>query len=397
MVHEVVVPILDQTGDEVVLVSWLKNEGDVVQPGDLLCSVETAKAIVDIEAEAGGILRRQLIDVNQSIPAHTVVALIADADEELPDINPLYRTKQSDSGSTTSAPAQTAAIPPTPEGAPSTASTPAPGGRIKASPRAKKLAAEHGIDLANVIGTGPGGSIVENDILNATERAAAPATTASAPPAATTPSARVAHAKAQRVADAWRTIPHFYMSITVDLTNVVARKERDGAGVTYTDYVTQAIAQALETTPELNGHWVDDHLQMSATVHLGIVVQTARGLIIPALRDLGGRSITDIAAERQRLIEGASSGKLSGADLSMPTFTVSNVGPGDIDDFTAIISPPQVAILAVGSIKRRPIVVGDELAVRPTARFTLGADHRAIDGRQSAAFLNRLKTVLEQA
>lgn len=385
MAHEIVVPILDQTGDDVILLAWLKDEGDEVQPGDAICEVETAKATVDIQAEASGILRRKLIETGRSIPALTVVALVADADEPLPSIDPFYRTGQAATGSSAAAHEPAAAATPVAASNPPPVPTPpARPGRIAASPRAKRLAVDHGIALEDITGTGPHGSIVEEDV----RRAIAQTSSASS-------GDRVAQAKAQHVVEAWRTIPHFYMNVTADLTQIRARKEQDGPAFTYTDYVAQAIAHALTATPELNGHWVDDHLHIQREVHLGIVVQTERGLVIPVLRNLAEHTIATIAAERQRLIEHAHAGKMSSGEVGGATFTLSNVGAGQIDSFTAIISPPQVAILAVGSVQRQPIIVGEQLEIRPVVTLTLGADHRAIDGRQSAAFLQRLKELLE--
>jgi pyruvate dehydrogenase E2 component (dihydrolipoamide acetyltransferase) len=259
------------------------------------------------------------------------------------------------------------------------------------------LAEDNGIDLAMIRGTGPEGRIVEDDVK------AAIAHKAQAPSAASAPTTdRIARAKAERVSQSWRTIPHFHMSITADMTNVVQRKAAASANVTYTDLLALALAQTLAQNPALNGHWLNDAPALSAEIRLGIVVQTERGLVIPATHDLRGRSLDDIAAERALLVQQAHSGKLGSSAMVEPTFTLSNVGPGHIDSFAAIISPPQLAILAAGSIQPRPWVIGVDgkgaeptLALRSIATFTLGVDHRAIDGRQAAAFLEQLKTHLE--
>lgn len=375
--HEVTIPVLDQTGDEVVLTLWLKREGDAVTLGEAICEVETAKALVEIQAEAGGILRKQLIEAGRPIPMQTVVALIGGADEPLPDIDPFARVRQGETNDDKIAPPPAVGAEERPHGAV----------RIMASPRAKRLAVEHGIDLQTVSATGSDGSIVEADIRLAIERAAGASSAGSA--------ARVATAKAQAVTNAWQTIPHFWISVTVDLERIVERKAADGASVTYTDYVASAVAEALQAVPDLNGHWTGNALQVAGDINLGIVVETERGLVIPVLRDVRRRSLLENAAERARLVEQAHAGRLSADALTGATFTVSNVGPGTIESFTAIISPPQVGILAVGSIQRRPIVAGDQLTIRSTATMTLGADHRAIDGRRAAAFLEQLKRVLE--
>ena len=373
MVVEVVIPMLEQTGGDITLTAWLKQEGDQVHVGEPICEVETAKAIVEIEASSSGVLRKQLITVGTPVPALTVVALIAEASEPLPEVDPFYRLKP--------------VGPPAPGPAAPTAEAVAlrPAHAVLASPRAKRLAAEHGVDLTLIRGTGPKGDIVESDVRRAIEQSSA------------TNAQRVAQAGAQRVAQSWQTIPHFYMSVTIDLSRVAERKSRDGQQTTYTDYVAQAIAEAIRHVPAVNGHWSDDGPRSIAEVHLGLVVQTERGLVIPTLRDVQRRSLLEIAEERRRLIEGIQAGKLSGESLSGASFTLSNIGPGEIDQFTAIISPPQLAILSVGSVLPRPVVVDSGLVVRSTATFTLGADHRAIDGRQAAAFLQRLKAILEAA
>ena len=209
---------------------------------------------------------------------------------------------------------------------------------------------------------------------------------------------RLARAKAERVSQSWRTIPHFYMSITIDLSKVVQRKASAATSktrLTYTDFIAEALVKTLAQHPAFNGHWQNDELVVSSEIRLGLVVQTERGLVIPAMSDLRGRTLDDLAAERERLVQQANTGALNAAAMVEPTFTLSNVGPGHIDDFTAIISPPQVAILSVGSVQPRPLIDNGALVVRTAATFTLAADHRALDGRQSAAFLETLKIALE--
>ncbi|MEP7355954.1 MAG: 2-oxo acid dehydrogenase subunit E2, partial [Anaerolineales bacterium] len=255
------------------------------------------------------------------------------------------------------------------------------GGRVMASPRAKRLAEEHGIDLKTVRGTGPEGRIQEEDVLAAAK-------------AASDPAARAARSKAERVSLSWRAIPHFYTTVTIDMSSVVARKASVGQGFTYTDFIILALGQALAKYPALNGYWKDDAAVAVEEIRLGLVVQAERGLMMAVVRDLRRWDRDSLAAERERAVQQAASGKLE-AGAGEPTFTLSNIGPGHIDQFTAIINPPQVAILSVGSIQPRPVVVGEALAVRPAAGFTLGVDHRAIDGRLAAAFLEELKRILE--
>ncbi len=371
MLHEVVIPILDQTTTEATLVRWLKQEGELVRQGEVVCEIETDKATVEVESKADGTLRRHLVLEGTSIPPLTVIALIGDPSEPLPEVDAFHRVREESPAT----PAPSIAAPP--ESEPVTPSSE----RILISPRARRIAEEHGIDVSTLRGSGPNGRIIEDDVMETVQRgAAAPA------------GGRAARAKAERVERAWQTIPHFYTSITVDMSRVAARKT---GAQTYTDYFAQAIAAALRTHPELNGHWTESGLVVSPEVHLGLVVQAERGLVIPVLRNVERRSLDELAAERGRLVEAARAGKLPADAMSGATISLSNMGAGHIDAFTAIINPPEVAILSVGSVQTRPVVVGDQLQIRPTAAITLGVDHRAIDGRQSAAFLEALKHHLE--
>lgn len=377
MVTEVFIPVLDQTGDEVTILAWFKSEGDEVRQGEVLCEVEASKANTEIEAPGSGILRRILIEAGISVPALTVIALIAEAEEPVPEIDPYHRVKQLQPPSF--APAQT----PVASGPEKSLPDRPKKTRIFVSPRAKRLAAEHQIDLSTLTGSGDNGRIVEADVQQAIEQRSTPAAD------------RAAQRKADRVSQSWQTVPHFYTTITVDMSGVVSQKSQVSTG-TFTDYFIRAVAQTLPHHPALNGHWQDGGPVSIPEIHLGLVVETERGLVIPVLRDVQQLSLEEIIEHRSRLVRQAHAGHLKATAMGLATFTLSNMGAGHIDHFTAIIAPPQVAILSVGSIQPRPVVIKSELTVRPTANFTLGADHRAIDGRQAAAFLETLKDNLER-
>ncbi|MDP6239211.1 MAG: dihydrolipoamide acetyltransferase family protein [Alphaproteobacteria bacterium] len=378
MVSEIVIPILDQTTTDVLLLTWLKNEGDVVSSGDVLCEIETDKATMQIETTNAGVLRKILIEPGTTIPPLTIVALVATAEEPLPDVDPYHRVQ----------PAQARVPTPKPDTAPPAkaeqdAPRPIPN-KFAVSPRARRLADEHNIDISAIAGSGPRGRILEADVRQALEQ---------------TPTAvmsRAAQATAERVSLSWTTIPHFYTSVTVDMSSVIAQQKAIGAGCTYTDFIAWAIAEALAAQPAVNGHWKNGGPEVMAEAHLGLVVQTQHGLVIPTLRDLHNHGLKEIAAARSKLVQQAHEGKLSAVAMTTATFTLSNLGPGHIDHFTAVISPPQLAILTAGSVQPRPLVVDTKLVVRPTATFTLGVDHRAINGRVAAAFLEVLKTSLER-
>jgi pyruvate dehydrogenase E2 component (dihydrolipoamide acetyltransferase) len=374
MVSELAIPVMDQTTETVTLAGWLKREGDAVRQGEAVCEIETAKAMVELPAPADGVLRRVLIQAGAEIPPRTVVGLIAADGEALPEIDPFYLVERAAVPAKAEAPSQPAPA----------ASEPAR--KLVVSPRARRLAEQHNLDLAGIEGTGPAGRILEEDVQAALERAAQPA------PSAPSAAARV---KAERVSASWQGIPHFYTSLTIDLHHVAARRAAAGAGLTYTDFFAQALGRALPHHSELNGFWRAGGPEPAAEVRLGLVVETEQGLVIAALSDVRGRELESIAEERARLVAQARAGRLPPDALAGATFTLSNVGPGHIDAFTAIISPPQVAILSVGSVQMQPRAVGEAVVVRLAATFTLGADHRAVDGRQAARFLERLKAELE--
>lgn len=375
MVSELAIPVMDQTTVSVNLTHWLKQVGEAVAAGEAVCEIETDKATVEVPAPAAGILRKILIPAGKDVPPRTVVALIADAAEPLPEIDPYYRLRQSSNMDTQPT---RAAEPPRPLAQ-----------RVIISPRARRLADEHKLDLATVTGTGPGGRILEEDV----QAALAAKPTEAAKPAA----ARAAQSKAERVSRSWQTVPHFYLTVTVDLTHLTALKAAAGSGTTFTDFFAVALGHILPAHAGLNGFWNNDSstYEAVAEIRLGLVVEAEHGLIIPALSDLRGRTLAAIAAERAQVVAQARAGKLAAGALAAPTFTLSNVGPGHVDHFTAIISPPQVAILSVGSVQVQPLVVGDQVLARPAATFTIGVDHRAVDGRQAARFLEDLKQELE--
>jgi pyruvate dehydrogenase E2 component (dihydrolipoamide acetyltransferase) len=385
---------MDQTTETVLLTRWLKQEGEAVHKGEAICEIETDKATVEIESNADGLLRKMLIKPGTRIPPRTVVGLVGLDSDTLPDIDPYYQTPEArpssaPASSPTGRGSNTPAPAPSPTGGGSNA--PSTSREVKVSPRARRLAEEHQIDLATMTGSGPEGRILEEDVKVVIEGKLQVATTTSP----TTSATRVTRAKAERVSLSWRTIPHFHMAVTVDMSQIERRKSSAGKQITYTDLIALALSQTLPQHPMLNGHWQNDMLTMIPQVRLGLVVQTERGLVIPAMQDLRGRSLEDIATEREQLVQQAHAGALAASAIQEPTFTLSNVGPGHIDAFNAIISPPQVAILSVGSIQQRPHVVDSQLVIRPTATLTLGVDHRAIDGRQAAAFLEQLKATLE--
>ena len=378
MVHEVIIPVVDQTTTSVILASWHVKEGAAIKRGEIICEIETEKATVQIEAPVDGIVRKIFIQPGTEIPPRTVVAIVAEAEDSVPNIDPFYLTSRAQLDPAPAVlDAESMSVPS------GITARSAKSDKLLVSPRARRLAEDNGVELSVITPASTDGRIVENDIIRFLASASM------------THVQRTSHAKADRVSRSWTTIPHFYMTITADLSGIMVAKKRTGHSVTLTDYFIFALGQALENHPALNGTWQSSGPVIVPELRIGLVVQTERGLLIPTLRDARRRTVEEIAVERASLVRQALSGTLNGDALAPSTFTVSNVGAGQIDFFTAIINPPQLAILSIGSVLPRPVVVGSLLEVRPTAGITLGVDHRAIDGRQSALFLDELKGHLE--
>jgi pyruvate dehydrogenase E2 component (dihydrolipoamide acetyltransferase) len=281
----------------------------------------------------------------------------------------------------------------------------ADGGRVKASPLARRIARERGIDLAALEGTGPDGRIVAEDV----ERAAAPAPAPTPAPAPGEPPAEVEVVElnsirrtiARRLTEAWEA-PVFQLTVTADATELGVTRERllglmtEGAAKpTVNDVLTRVVASALQRHRAVNAHFVEGEIRRFPSAHVGIAVATSNGLVVPVIRDADRRSVQEIASVRADLVSRARDGKLQLQDLADGTFTISNLGMYGIDEFVAVLNPPQVAILAVGAIAERPLVVEGELEIVPTMTMTLTCDHRAIDGSEGAEFLRTVKAFVE--
>ncbi|NJD68609.1 MAG: dihydrolipoamide acyltransferase [Candidatus Methylomirabilota bacterium] len=407
MAITVVMPRLSDTMEEGKILRWLKKEGDRVEGGEIIAEVQTDKADIEMEAFGSGILRRILVGAGQSAPVGQPIGVIAEADEDIAALVP---------SGVSSMPAAISTQPtmPAPTGpALETA------GRIKASPLARKLAKAQGIDLSMLRGSGPGGRIVRRDLAVATPTSvtagqqapsivSAPAALESAV-AIGAPSAEfedrplspMRRAIAKRVAQSMATVPHFYLTVEVAMEK--AAELRDAMAiqmpdlkVTFTDIIIRAVAMALGRHPKMNVSFMDDRIRAYSQIHIGIAVALEEGLINPILRDCGGKSLVQIAKEAKGLAERARAQKLRPEEYVGATFTVSNLGMYEIDEFTAIINPPEAAILAVGRIQGKPVVVDGVVQIGQRMRMTLSCDHRAVDGATGAVFLQEVKRLLEQ-
>jgi pyruvate dehydrogenase E2 component (dihydrolipoamide acetyltransferase) len=390
------------------IVRWLKSEGEPVSKGEPLFELDTDKVTQEVEAEADGVLLKIVLSEGEA-DVGTTVAVIGSEGE---DVSELVASAGGNGGAPApAAPAQAAPVVEAPRAeeaaaAPVEAPARAPGERVKASPLARRIARERGIDLAALTGTGPDGRIIAEDV----EKAEAAPAPAAAPAAAPAPAGEVDIVEltsirrtiARRLTEAWEA-PVFQLTITADCTELVATRERmvellrEGeTKPTVSDVLTRLVAAALLRHRPVNALFVDGKIQRHPTANVGIAVATTNGLVVPVIRDADRKSVQEIAAARSDLVSRARGGKLQLADLEGGTFTISNLGMYGIEQFIAVLNPPQVAILAVGSIEDRPHAVEGRIEVAPTMTLTLTCDHRAIDGSEGAEFLGTVKALVEQ-
>lgn len=437
--HEEKLPVLGQSVEEATIVTWLKKEGDAVREGDAIYTVQTDKAEIEVESTSAGVLRKILVEPGIEVPVLTVVALIGGADEPLPEIatrsgGGAARPAAAPAASTT-APAPTAA--PAAVTTPSHAPAPASGGAV--SPRAKKLAAEHhvnadalhgsgaggrvmsddvqayleqldaskitpvakrlaaaqGLDVRGIRGTGPGGKITKEDI-----EAVKPAAV-SAPKAKggvkRVPLTPMRNVIARRMAESKYSAPHYYVTVEVDMFAAKAYRATLPYKVSFNDLVLYGTMLALKAHPAVNARWAGDAIEIVEDISLGMAVALPGGLIVPVVKNAQALTLEALAKQTRALAEKAQAGKLMPDDYSGNTFTISNLGSFGVDHFTAIINQPDSAIIAVGQIKDRPVVLEGGIHIRPIMKLTISSDHRVIDGALAAQFMGTLRQILESA
>ena len=420
MATKVSMEALSPTMEEGRLVKWLKNEGDAVKTGDPIGEVETDKAIMELVARGDGVLRKHVIKEGDSVPVGTLVGIIAAADENIDALlGPAVAgatASTGDGAGVASAPASTGDTAPAVP-SPVTAAAPAAAVPSRSSPLARRLATEKGLDLGSVQGTGPNGRIIKRDIEAAESRAPSSAaaqqadgssSAASAQRTASDPSAdftdvpltQIRKIIAKRLGESIGPIPTFYLTAELDLTRVMEMRAAMadlGAEfkVSVNDVLLKAIAVALSQHPEVNAHWGGDHIRYHNRVHLGMAVATDDGLIVPVIWDADTKRMSEISREAKELAKRARERKLKPEEFTGSTFSVSNLGMFGIDQFTAIINPPEAAILAIGTGEEKLVVVGGEAVVRQRVRLTMSCDHRIIDGAIGAKFLQTLRRLVE--
>jgi pyruvate dehydrogenase E2 component (dihydrolipoamide acetyltransferase) len=375
MIDQIVMPSMGATGEDVVIAEWLVNEGDFVKEGQQIFVAETDKATTEVESFRAGYIRKILVQARESAALGDALAIITDSPDEPLEAAAIIT------------PPATASVPqsPTPP-----RSTP-PTGRLQASPLARRLAKERGIDLATVKADGP---IHKRDVLN-TEISA---TTGGEQRMAFSPMRR---AIAVRTLQSKTHSPHFYVTARIDMTDAVALQRKLAAGSdgparpTVTDLVIRAAAMALRDTPQLNASCQDNQIVLYDDINIGLVIGLAEGMIIPVIKQADTQDVYRLAATTKRLRDRALAGTLAQADLTQGTFTVSNLGMFGVESFIAVINPPEAGILALGAIQPQPAVVEDRLVVRSLMTATLSADHRVADGITAARFLGQLRQSLE--
>src|SRR5688572_21752482 len=407
MATEIKLPRLGQGMESGTIVKWLKSEGDAVKKGEPLYELDTDKVTQEVEADATGVLLKIAVQEGE-VPVGKTVAVIGEQGEEVTveaDASPAEEEPQTEGsrGPARDDERERGREASAANGSPPETRSVDGGSRVKASPLARRIARERGVELSAIRGTGPDGRIVAEDV----ERAdAAPA---SAPAGAAAPAGEVEIVPltsirktiAKRLTEAW-TVPVFQLTIDVDMTRAVALREQlvarmgDGAKPTLSDVLTKISASALMRNRAVNAHYGDDGITRFPTANVGIAVAAPQGLVVPVIQRAESLSIQEIADVRAELVGRARENKLRRGDLDGGTFTISNLGMFGVQQFIAVLNPPQAAILAVGSVEDRPVAREGEVVVRPTMTVTLTCDHRTVDGADGARFLEDVKAFLEE-
>ena len=412
---EVNMPKLSDTMEEGTVIEWKKKSGDAVKKGDVLAEVESDKASFELEADAEGVLSI-VVEAGKPVPVGDLIANIGRAGEAPSPPKAKAEVKaeprKEARKEATAEPAAAAAPDTEAEGAGrSTAPVEGPAGagegaRIKASPIAARLAAEMGVNLAQLKGSGPEGRIVKEDVLAAGRQTGAPAPSRGA---ASRSGPEVEHEEltrtqtivARRMVESKTTVPHFYLTTEVRMDEAVRvqkqlRETVTGAEkLTISDLVMRACALALRTHPEVNASWGGDHIELKRRINIGFAVAQPKGLVVPVLKDVDAKDLVQISIESRQLIERARAGKPSPADLEGGTFSISNLGMFGITDFAAVVNVPEAAILAVGAVTDRPVVEAGLVVPGKTMQMTLSVDHRVLYGANGAQFLAEVRRLLE--
>jgi pyruvate dehydrogenase E2 component (dihydrolipoamide acetyltransferase) len=421
-VTRVVMPKLSEAMESGKIIKWVKREGDRIQAGDILAEVETDKADVEMEAFGAGVLRKILVPDGEQVPVGALIGVIAEPADDISALlaSPPPKVTASPDGGVRARQAPAAPAAPRPAAAPAPPAAPRPAvvparapepavaaapGRVKASPLARKIAAQSGVDLRLIQGPGPGGRIVRRDVEAAsTGGGAAPAVLLGAvggPEYEDRPLSQIRAAIARRMPQSKAPVPHFYVTSEVAMDRAWDLREAlnaldDQPKISVNDLVVRAAALTLLAHPGVNASFQGETIRVHHRAHIGIAVALEDGLITPVLRDCQAKSLAQLAVQGRDLAERARARKLRAPELSGATFSISNLGMFDVAEFSAIINPPEGAILAVGAVRRVPVVDGPGLGVGRRMMLTLSCDHRVMDGAMGARFLQDLRRLLEE-
>jgi len=389
MAVAIIFPKLDEAMKSGKIVRWLKNEGDRVEKGEVILEIESEKTSFEVEAEASGILSKVMAKAGDEVAVGAAIAFILQPGEKAPEVAKpiIIKAKEEKSVEASKAARETR--------------------EIKASPLARNIAREHNIDLSLVTRTGPGGRITREDVLKAIEERP----TAKVPPAREASElaeeevvllSSMREVIAQRMTESFKT-PHFYLTMEIDARELMEIRNRllpaiesqTGIRLTLTDLIVKITAKALKDNPALNCSYVDGGVKLFKRIDIGLVTAVEGGLVVPVIRQVDRKSLAEIVKVRAELVQKAREHTLTKEEMTGSTFTISNLGMFEIDQFSAIIQPPEAAILAVGRIAEKPVVRNGEIMVRPMMTLTLSIDHRVLDGIIGAQFLQSLKRYIE--
>jgi pyruvate dehydrogenase E2 component (dihydrolipoamide acetyltransferase) len=390
MAFSVVMPALEMAQETGKLVAWRKTEGERVTKGEPLLEIETDKAVLEVESPADGILAGVKAQAGDVVPVGNIIAWIVRPGEAPPSevvlsVTPAHSATEL---THTAAPAMPA---------------PAAGLSAQISPKARRLAKEHGVDIASLRGSGPGGEILTSDVLAAAESRTLSSPPSTAPTDIEIPSS-IGRLMAERTTQSWTTVPHFFVVRDIDAGALVEVRERLGSAIqqkqgikiTHTDFLVALLARVLVKHPRLNASWSGAGIRLNQEVNIGVAMAVDDGVVATVIHNANKASLGDIAVQRRDLTERARASRLRPSDIAGATFTISNLGMYHVDAFSAIISPPQVAILAVGSIADRVVPVDGRPTIRPMMTLTLSCDHRVADGARAAVFLNEVAEAIRE-
>jgi len=398
---------LSDTMTEGVVATWNKNVGDAVKAGEVLAEIETDKATMEFESFYDGVLLHIGVETGNAAPVNTILAIIGQAGEDISTllvITPSTTVEAPKTETPAPSPAPVVAAPsPAPVAAPVAVASNNTSGRVFASPLAKKLASEKGIDIHSVAGTGESGRIVKRDVDHYTPYTPAERSFNTAPAGVESftdePVSQMRKTIARRLAESKFTAPHFYLTMDINMDQAIASRKAlnsmDGVKVSFNDLVVKAVAMALKQNPGVNSSWMGDFIRRNQHVNIGVAVAVEDGLLVPVIRFADTKGLVQISAEVREFAQKAKDKKLQPSDWEGNTFTISNLGMFGIESFTAIVNPPDSCILAIGGIKEVPVVKNGQVVPGNVMKVTLSCDHRVVDGATGSGFLQTFKTYME--